>query len=106
MYIYGDQTVPVPEDISFSKFMLDRLRAVKGNEICLENGQTREGLTYKEATQYAVNLSVALSKLGVRRGDVVAIGSKPFYITYPRLWQFCLQERHILHMMSLWGQLY
>lgn len=43
-----------------------------------ENGQTRERLTYKEAIQYAVNLSVALSKLGVRRGDVVAIGSKSF----------------------------
>lgn len=43
-----------------------------------ENGLTRECLTYKEVVQYAVNLSVALSNLGVQRGDVVATGCRPF----------------------------
>lgn len=35
MFVYGDQTVSVPEHLSFSKFMLDRFRAVRGREICL-----------------------------------------------------------------------
>lgn len=43
-----------------------------------ENGLTRDKLSYKEVNQYAVNLAVALTNLGVRRGDVVAIGSNTF----------------------------
>ncbi|KAI8420821.1 hypothetical protein MSG28_008022 [Choristoneura fumiferana] len=78
MYIYGDQTFKMPNHLNFGKYMLDHLRAVKSDNVCLENGLTYDKLTYKEANQYAVNLAVALLKLGVRRGDVVAFGSDNF----------------------------
>ncbi|KAI8420820.1 hypothetical protein MSG28_008021 [Choristoneura fumiferana] len=78
MYIYGDQNFNMPNHLNFGKYMLDHLRAVKSDNVCLENGLTYDKLTYKEANQYAVNLAVALLKLGVRRGDVVAFGSDDF----------------------------
>ncbi|XP_035441306.2 uncharacterized protein LOC118270001 [Spodoptera frugiperda] len=74
-YVYGDQNVQVPAHLNFGKFILDRLRLQK-DEIALELGETREKLTYKEFTQYAVNMSTALTKLGVGRGDIVAVGSE------------------------------
>lgn len=37
---------------------------------------TGEKLTYKQITQYAVDISATLTKLGVRRGDVVALGTE------------------------------
>nr|XP_049692974.1 uncharacterized protein LOC110380450 [Helicoverpa armigera] len=74
-YVFGDQNVQVPAHLNFGKFLLDRLRLHK-DEIALELGDTREKLTYKEFTQYAVNMSVALTKLGVGRGDIVAVGSE------------------------------
>ncbi|PZC86121.1 hypothetical protein B5X24_HaOG213079 [Helicoverpa armigera] len=74
-YVFGDQNVQVPAHLNFGKFLLDRLRLHK-DEVALELGDTREKLTYKEFTQYAVNMSVALTKLGVGRGDIVAVGSE------------------------------
>nr|BAM19985.1 unknown unsecreted protein [Papilio xuthus] len=40
------------------------------------NGATDEKLTYGEIAQEAMNLALSLVKLGVRRGDVVAICSE------------------------------
>ncbi|XP_026731412.1 4-coumarate--CoA ligase 1-like [Trichoplusia ni] len=74
-YVYGDQNVQVPAHLNFGKFILDRLR-LRRDEIALELGETGEKLTYKEFTQYAVNMSTALTKLGVGRGDIVAVGSE------------------------------
>ncbi|XP_075976069.1 luciferin 4-monooxygenase-like [Anticarsia gemmatalis] len=75
LYVYGDQDIKVPAHLNFGKFILDKLR-LKNDEIALEHGEIREKLTYKEFTQYAVNMSVALTKLGVGRGDIVAVGSE------------------------------
>ncbi|KAF9405163.1 hypothetical protein HW555_013977 [Spodoptera exigua] len=74
-FVFGDQNVQVPAHLNFGKFILDRLRLQK-DEVALELGDTREKLTYKEFTQYAVNMSTALTKLGVGRGDIVAVGSE------------------------------
>lgn len=35
MYIYGDQNVKLPKHLNFGKYMLDHLRAVKSDNICL-----------------------------------------------------------------------
>ncbi|XP_048006906.1 4-coumarate--CoA ligase 1-like isoform X1 [Leguminivora glycinivorella] len=78
MIISGDQNIEVPNHVHFGKYMLSNLRRANANDICLENGLTRETLTYKEATHYAVSLSVGLTELGVKLGDVVAIGSEYF----------------------------
>lgn len=42
-------------------------------------------MTYKQVTQYAVDLSVALTKLGVRRGDVVAVGTEKRILIIPTM---------------------
>ncbi|KOB76976.1 AMP dependent coa ligase [Operophtera brumata] len=73
-YVYGND-VQVPAHLNFGKYMLDRLRTKK-DEIALEHMDTNEKLSYKEFTQYAVNLSASLTRLGVRRGDTVAVGSE------------------------------
>ncbi|KOB70956.1 Luciferin 4-monooxygenase [Operophtera brumata] len=71
-YVYGKE---VPAHLNFGKYILDRLR-IKKDEIALEHIDTNEKLSYKEFTQYAVNLSASLTRLGVRRGDIVAVGSE------------------------------
>lgn len=75
LYVYGDQNVQVPAHLNFGKYILDRLRRM-GNEVAVENAETREKLTYKQFTQYAVDLSASLTKLGIKKGDVVAVGSE------------------------------
>ncbi|CAB3235615.1 unnamed protein product [Arctia plantaginis] len=75
LYVFGDQDVKVPAHLNFGKYILDRIRRKK-DEIALEHGETHVKVTYKEFTQYAVNVSTALTKLGVGRGDIVAVGSE------------------------------
>ncbi|KOB74498.1 Luciferase [Operophtera brumata] len=72
--VYGKE-VQVPAHLSFGKYILDRLRTKK-DEMALEYIETNEKLSYKEFTQYAVNLSASLTRLEVRRGDTVAVGSE------------------------------
>lgn len=40
-------------------------------------------MTYKDFTDYAIRLSVALSELGVTKGDVVAVGSERCILFLP-----------------------
>ncbi|CAK1579355.1 unnamed protein product [Parnassius mnemosyne] len=72
-YIYGKEDVSVPAHLNFGKYMLDKLRRHKDG-IALENAETGETLTYKELTRYAVSLSISLIRLGVKKGDIVAVG--------------------------------
>ncbi|KAL4711399.1 hypothetical protein ACJJTC_016153 [Scirpophaga incertulas] len=74
-YVSGDQNVKVPAHLNFGKFMLDRIRHAS-DAVALENSDTEEVMTYRELTQFAVNLATLLCKLGVSVGDVVAIGSE------------------------------
>ncbi|XP_072929199.1 luciferin 4-monooxygenase-like [Epargyreus clarus] len=75
LYIYGCQNVQIPAHLNFGKYMLDQFRKMN-NEIAVENGDTKEKLTYKELTQCAVNLATSLMNMGVKRGDIVAVGSE------------------------------
>ncbi|XP_063827419.1 luciferin 4-monooxygenase-like [Ostrinia nubilalis] len=74
-YVFGDQNVKVPAHLNFGKYILDQLRLRK-NEVALELFDTGEKMTYKELTQFAVNLAIGLIKLGVGIGDTVAVGSE------------------------------
>ncbi|KAL0832078.1 hypothetical protein ABMA28_001565 [Loxostege sticticalis] len=74
-YVFGDQNVQVPAHLNFGKFILDRLRLRK-DEVALEYAETGEKMSYKELTQFAVNLAVGLAELGVGVGDTVAVGSE------------------------------
>ncbi|XP_026330335.1 luciferin 4-monooxygenase-like [Hyposmocoma kahamanoa] len=83
-YIQGNQNVQVPEHMNFGKFMLDALRRM-GDEIAIENGMTGEKLTYKQITRHAVDLSIMLTKLGVRHEDVVAFGTEKRIMIVPTI---------------------
>ncbi|XP_049870669.1 luciferin 4-monooxygenase-like [Pectinophora gossypiella] len=76
LWLFGDQDVQVPAHLNFGKFILNRIRRVPGDRVALENVETGEKMTYKELAEYAVKLSVALTNLGVKKGDVVALGSE------------------------------
>lgn len=41
-----------------------------------ENIDTIEKLSYKELKQYAINLAALLTKLGIQKGDVIALGTE------------------------------
>ncbi|XP_048005487.1 luciferin 4-monooxygenase-like isoform X1 [Leguminivora glycinivorella] len=83
-YVYGDQNVQVPAHLNFGKYILERLKqAYKTNEVAVENALSGEAITYKDFTQYAVDLSVALTDLGVKTGDTVGIGSEKRVLFIP-----------------------
>ncbi|XP_038221378.1 4-coumarate--CoA ligase 1-like [Zerene cesonia] len=75
LYVYGDQNIQVPAHLHFGKYMLDRLRNVQDAD-ALINAENDERITYKELTQCTVNLASELIKLGVGRGDIVALGTE------------------------------
>ncbi|KAL0881668.1 hypothetical protein ABMA27_001483 [Loxostege sticticalis] len=74
-YIRSDQEIKVPVHLNFGKFILDKIR-VKNDELALIDGETGNKMTYRELTQYAVNLASALLKAGIGVGDVVALCSE------------------------------
>ncbi|XP_045767879.1 luciferin 4-monooxygenase-like isoform X2 [Maniola jurtina] len=83
-YIYGDQNRQVPVHLNFGKYMLERLRQM-GDKVALVNAMTGEELTYRNFAQYSVNLATSLSKLGIGKGDVVAIGSEECNVLVPTI---------------------
>ncbi|CAG9120989.1 unnamed protein product [Plutella xylostella] len=84
LYIKSDRETLIPAHCNFGKYMLDCLHKYS-DEIALVNSETNKSITYKEFTQYAVDLSYGLHKLGVRRGDVVALGSEIRYEFLPTM---------------------
>ncbi|XP_041981610.1 4-coumarate--CoA ligase 1-like [Aricia agestis] len=74
-YLYGPNDVVIPASISFSEYLLEKLRENKGKP-ALINGLTDERLMYDEILQCSMNFAVSLSGLGIRRGDVVGLVSE------------------------------
>ncbi|CAH2255794.1 luciferin 4-monooxygenase-like [Pararge aegeria] len=83
-YVFGDQNIMVPVHLNFGKYILDRLRQMKG-AIALVNGTTGETLTIRQLLQYSVNLASSLSTLGIGNGDVIAVGSEKRITFLPTL---------------------
>ncbi|CAG4945393.1 unnamed protein product [Colias eurytheme] len=75
LYVYGDQNIQVPAHLHFGKYLLDHVKKVQ-DAVALVNAESGEQITYKELTQRAVNLASELMKLGVGRGDIVALGTE------------------------------
>ncbi|CAG5052928.1 unnamed protein product [Parnassius apollo] len=71
-YVYGPEDRYVPAKLNAGEFILQNIWQFK-DTVALINGATDEKLTYGEMAQEAMNLAVSLVRLGVRRGDVVAI---------------------------------
>ncbi|KAL0859175.1 hypothetical protein ABMA27_010999 [Loxostege sticticalis] len=74
-YMYGSKDLVLPARIHLGEFMLDRMWSVKEKTLYI-NGSTNESITYGQTAQQAMNFSVSLTHMGVRKGDVVAICSE------------------------------
>ncbi|XP_075982700.1 luciferin 4-monooxygenase-like [Anticarsia gemmatalis] len=68
----------VPGHLSFGQYVIDKLRENSENEhnIALINGDTGHKVTTRHILQETVNVATGLQRLGVRRGDVVALCSE------------------------------
>ncbi|XP_063391516.1 uncharacterized protein LOC134677026 [Cydia fagiglandana] len=73
-YQYGALDLELPVNLNFSEFILNKL--VEYKEKTIINGTTEETITYGEIAQKAMNLAISLSRLGVRKGQVVGICSE------------------------------
>ncbi|XP_034838793.1 luciferin 4-monooxygenase-like isoform X1 [Maniola hyperantus] len=81
--IYGDQNFFVPPHLNFGAFVLEKILEHK-DRVALINGATDKQITYQEMVQKIVNIASALTDIGVKIGDVVAIASEnrlEYYIT-------------------------
>ncbi|CAG9789349.1 unnamed protein product [Diatraea saccharalis] len=77
--VYGGPALSIPGHLNFGQFVLDELRKIcetKADCVALINGETGEKTTYKILLQGLVNIGSGLRKLGVKRGDVVALCSE------------------------------
>ncbi|CAK1593301.1 unnamed protein product [Parnassius mnemosyne] len=74
-YVYGDSDLTVPAYLNFGEFILNKLWQNKDKNILI-NGSTNDTLTCGEISQEAMNLAVALTHLGLRKGEVVALCSE------------------------------
>ncbi|XP_045767876.1 4-coumarate--CoA ligase 1-like isoform X3 [Maniola jurtina] len=74
-YVFGEKNVMVPVHLNFGKYVLDRLRQME-DRVALINATTGEELTIRQILQYSVNLATSLTKLGIGKGDVIAIGTE------------------------------
>ncbi|XP_072929836.1 luciferin 4-monooxygenase-like [Epargyreus clarus] len=88
--VSGPEEEYIPAHLSFGQLLYDKLK--KGGKrtalICAETG---DSVTYEYILQNSVNLAVALQKLGLQKGDVVALSCEnrfEFMVTSIAV-QFC-----------------
>ncbi|XP_073952408.1 luciferin 4-monooxygenase-like [Choristoneura fumiferana] len=76
MILQGNQDLLVPAHLNFGTHVLNRLRKVNPDTVSLISIATGERITCVEFIQHTVSLSVALLELGVKKGDIIGIGSE------------------------------
>ncbi|KAL4717917.1 hypothetical protein ACJJTC_001335 [Scirpophaga incertulas] len=77
--VYGGPAYRIPAHISFGQYVLDSLNEIYENEgerVALINGETGEEINYNQLVQELVNIGTGLKRMGVSRGDVVALCSE------------------------------
>ncbi|KAM3955980.1 luciferin 4-monooxygenase-like, partial [Aphomia sociella] len=75
LYIYGKDEISIPVGLNFAQFVLKKIWQ-HGERTMLINGINEEVYTYRQLAQEALNISVSLTLLGVRKGDTVAVCSE------------------------------
>ncbi|CAB3240784.1 unnamed protein product [Arctia plantaginis] len=86
--IYGDQNFMIPSHMNCGKFFIDKLLKSK-EKIALINGATGETITFGDMVQRIVNTAGALTRLGIKRDDVVGVCSEnrmEYLITAIAIW--------------------
>ncbi|KAJ0170023.1 hypothetical protein K1T71_014629 [Dendrolimus kikuchii] len=74
-YVYGKDDLEVPAHMNLGHEMLKRIASYKDN-IAIINAETKERLTYSELGQQIANIAVSLTRMGVKKGDVISICSE------------------------------
>ncbi|KAJ0173594.1 hypothetical protein K1T71_010743 [Dendrolimus kikuchii] len=76
--VHSGPALSIPAHLSYGEFILDKLKEhyFKDDTVAMINGETGHKTTYKYILQETVNFAVGLQKLGVKRGDVVALFSE------------------------------
>ncbi|CAK1550509.1 unnamed protein product [Leptosia nina] len=62
----------IPAHLSYGQFLFDKFKS-GGNKTALVCAETGRSVTYRDILQHSVNLARALQKLGLKKGDVVAL---------------------------------
>ncbi|XP_046974858.1 4-coumarate--CoA ligase 1-like [Vanessa cardui] len=75
LYVYGDDVVGVPSHLNFGQYMVTTMWN-HGDKTAMINGITHERLTYRDIVKDAMNIAISLTRIGVKRGDIVAICSE------------------------------
>lgn len=74
-YQYGAVDRLVPANLNFGEYILNKIWELN-DKIALINGLTDEKVTYGQIAQEAMNVAVSLIRLGVKKGDVIAVSSE------------------------------
>ncbi|KAG6445161.1 4-coumarate--CoA ligase 1 [Manduca sexta] len=75
LYLYGSKDILVPVHLNFGEFIIDKLWTYR-EKVAVINGATDEFLTFGDILQQAMNFSISLARMGVRKGDVIALCSE------------------------------
>ncbi|XP_050358862.1 uncharacterized protein LOC126779080 [Nymphalis io] len=75
LYVYGDELVEVPSHLNFGQFIVTTMWN-HGDKVAMINGVTHERLSYRDIVKDAMNIAVSLTRIGVKRGDIIAICSE------------------------------
>ncbi|KOB71342.1 Luciferin 4-monooxygenase [Operophtera brumata] len=73
-YVFAENA-EVPTHMHFGQYILDKLMEHR-DTVALKDADTGESLTYGELAQNTVDTALSLTRMGVRKGDVVSICSE------------------------------
>ncbi|KAJ0170022.1 hypothetical protein K1T71_014628 [Dendrolimus kikuchii] len=75
LYLYGDDDLEVPVSMNLAHEMFKKILSYKDN-VAILNAETKEQVTYSELAQRIANVAIALTRMGVGKGDVISICSE------------------------------
>ncbi|KAL0851121.1 hypothetical protein ABMA28_006988 [Loxostege sticticalis] len=70
-----DVNFTLPSHLNYGTFILERISNLN-EKVAFINGATDEKISFGEVAQQVVNVSSSLTKLGIKKGDVVALCSE------------------------------
>ncbi|RVE50075.1 hypothetical protein evm_005281 [Chilo suppressalis] len=77
--VYGGPALCIPAHLNFGQHILDTFKTIceeEADRVAIINGETGENTTYIKLLQDLVDFGTGLKKLGVKRGDIVALCSE------------------------------
>ncbi|CAF4833105.1 unnamed protein product [Pieris macdunnoughi] len=74
-YVYGESDRQILATLHFGEYVLKKIWEHKDN-VAMINASTDEPLIFRQIAQEALNIAVSLMRMGVKKGDVIAICSE------------------------------